>query len=47
MASAVSYALVCKQMAADFLLSLVSSQPVNTLLSIQDDFAAKYCQFVS
>ena len=41
-ASAVRFALVCKQMATVFLLPLVSSQPVNTPLSLQDDFAAKY-----
>ena len=42
MASTVRFALICKQMATVFLLSLVSSQPVNTPLSLQDDFAAKY-----
>ena len=42
MASTVRYALVCKQMATVFLLSLVSSQPVNTFLSVLDNFAAKY-----
>ena len=42
MASAVRYALIWKQMATVFLLSLVSLQPVNTALSRQDDFAEKY-----
>ena len=42
MAAVVRYALDCKQLVTVFLLSLVSSQPVNTHLSLQDDFAAKY-----
>ena len=41
-ASAVRYALICKQIATVFLLSLASSQSVNTPLSLYNDFAAKF-----